>query len=87
MWPFNKREPEYSKRAIVYILSELLRQTVDRETLRNTIDVTLQPIVGDTVLADFYVKINRAEKTIDARRAEYWLEKMEILRKAKVFEK
>jgi len=38
-------------------------------------------------LADFYIKLNRAEKTIDARRAEYWLEKMEILREAKVFEK
>jgi len=85
MWPFKKKKPVYSKQAIAYVLGELLRQTVDRETLRNTIDTTLQPIVGDAVLADFYVKLNKAEKVIDQKRAEYWIEKIEILRKAKVF--
>ncbi len=87
MWPFKKKESKYSRKAITYVLSEILRQTVDREILRDIVDINLQPLVGNAVLTDFYIKLNEAEKKIDTRKAKYWLDKMEILKDTKAFNK
>jgi len=83
MWWFSSKKT-YSKESVVYILNEILRQTVDRETLKRMIFSEMRPLVGEKVIDDFYKKTNDLEAIVDAKKTDYWIDKLNKLNKEKI---
>lgn len=81
MW-FQKK---YNVKEVEYILAALIRETVDRHSIRAIIDEDLRSVIGDLNVNKCFEKLNDMEEKDDPEKVKYWMDRLESLRKNKIF--
>lgn len=80
MWPFTRKQT-YTKEVVELIISDILRQTVDRCTVRCFLQEDISPLLGEKLVETFFAKINDLEKKADVYQLDYWMKKLELFQK------
>jgi len=86
MWFKKRKSEEYSKDLVKYLLNKILTETVDRDLLLELMIDELEPIIGKSVINQFYAKLNELERDLDKRKIDYWMRKAEEADQEKVFD-
>ena len=81
MW-FSKKK--YSQKEVEYIVTSILRETVDRESVRKVIEENLTEIIGVRSVGECFEKLNLLEEKADPIQVRFWMDKIEQLRKDKI---
>lgn len=76
---YKKKQNCYTESQVKYVLSELLRQTIDREILKKA----LKQKIGNnsTQLIEIFHLINELEIEEDNNKIEYWIIKLKELKR------
>jgi hypothetical protein len=82
MW-FSKKK--YNQKEVEYIVTAILRETVDRHTLRKIIEEKLSEIIGPRCVGQCFEKLNEIEEEADPAQVKFWMDKIEELRKTGAF--
>jgi hypothetical protein len=82
MWFCKKR---YNEKEVQYIISSILQQTVDRQSIRRIIEENLGEIIGPKCMGQCFEKLNSIEEIADPEQVKLWMDRIEELRKNKIF--
>lgn len=85
MWLKNFFQKKYSKKNVEFIISDILRQTVDRDNVSKFLKDDISPLLGDQLVQNFFEKLNEKEKTTDIYHSDYWLKKLDSIEKFGTF--
>lgn len=79
-----KREPKYKRKEVEYMLREVLRETVDRNTIKRMMD-ELRGDIGRGRINKLLQAMNEHEEDFDKKRFEHYISYLEELRQAQLW--
>lgn len=73
----------FSYEEVEYLVKDILRQTIDRETMRIILDNELDELIGERLVHQIIEKINNMEKEVDPNKVVFWMNKINQLKRSK----
>ena len=75
---------KYKKAEVEHLLKKVLRETVDRSTLRGILE-EVESIIGNELVTNLYEKMNIHEEELDLERFEYYIKYLNEMHDEHVF--
>ncbi len=82
MFNWFKRRRKYSEESVKYVLTRILEETIDRDSLRNFVNKKMINIVDKEFINEMYVGLNMNDNKADQSDLNRWMDALDIIEKS-----